>query len=243
MALSYNSPMRRLAPLLLVVLGLILAAFSTHAAALAQAQAGRPFRLPFTAPPGPSTWYLIQPYGNTVNAYFQRRTTYGAGQGIHFGVDLAAPCGTEVVAIGDGVVSEVDNLNHGALPHNLTINHPNGYASFYGHLLRTPDLYVGQSVSAGQVVALSGDPDGTCHSRPHLHLEIRNESHTQAFNPITLIEADWDSLALVGGLSRGFERDLDNPRQWQFLDDQPDTAFGGRLLNNYDHAWPPEWTR
>jgi hypothetical protein len=56
---------------------------------------------------------------------------------------------------------------------------------------------------------------------------------------VTLIDADWDALSLTGG--RGFERDLDNPRQWQFLDDQPDVAFGGALLNQYAHPWPPEW--
>ncbi len=209
----------------------------------ARASETRPFRLPFSTPPGPSTWYLLQAYGNTAGAYSQRRTTYGAGQGIHFGIDFAAPCGTEVVAVGDGVVSEVDNLSHGALPHNLLIDHPNGYTSFYGHLLRRPDLVPGQSVTAGQLVALSGDPEGTCHSRPHLHFEIRDHAHTHAFNPVKLIEADWDALALVGPAGRGFERDLDNPRQWQFVDDQPDIAFGGRLLNDYANPWPPPWGR
>jgi murein DD-endopeptidase MepM/ murein hydrolase activator NlpD len=208
-----------------------------------EAQEPRPFILPFSEPPGPATWYVVQPYGNTVSAYFQRGTTYGAGQGIHFGVDFAAPCGTPIVAIGDGTVVKVDQLSHGALPHNLMINHPNGYASFYGHLLRTPDLAPGQTVTAGQVVALSGDPDESCHSRPHLHLEIRDHSHGRAFNPVPLIEADWDSLALVGGLSRGFERDLNNPRQWQFMDDQPEIGFGGALVNNYENPWPPDWNR
>ncbi|MBI3362706.1 MAG: M23 family metallopeptidase [Chloroflexi bacterium] len=203
----------------------------------------KPFRLPFTSPAGPATWYLAQPYGNTVGAYFQRHDTYRYGQGIHFGVDFAAPCGTEIVAIGDGVVSEVDKLSHGALPHNLLIDHPNGYTSFYGHLLRRAQLYPGQRVTAGQVVALSGDPDETCHSRPHLHLEIRDHSHTRAYNPVTLIDADWNALALAGPSARGFERDLDDPRRWQFLDDQPDIVFSGRLLNDYDYPWPPEWGR
>jgi murein DD-endopeptidase MepM/ murein hydrolase activator NlpD len=229
--------------LVVVAAAALLALPGRGGAGAARAQEMRPFRLPFLSAPGPSTWYMIQPYGNTTGAYFQRRTTYGAGQGVHFGIDFAAPCGTEVVAVGSGTVSEVDQLSHGALPHNLIINHPNGYASFYGHLLRTPDLYPGQPVAAGQVVALTGDPDETCHSRPHLHLEIRDESHTRAFNPVNFIEADWDSLALAGGLARGFERDLDNPRQWQFLDDQPDVAFGGRLVNDYDRPWPPNWGR
>ena len=88
-----------------------------------------PFHLPFAEPPGPYTWLMAQPYGNTVGAYFQRHRTYAASGGIHFGVDLAAPCGTELVAVADGVVFAVDGP-FGAPPHNLMIDHPEfGYAS------------------------------------------------------------------------------------------------------------------
>lgn len=202
----------------------------------------RPFGLPFAEPPGPDTWLMVQPYGNTIGAFRQRNTTYRAGQGLHFGIDFAARCGTPVVAIGDGIVSEVDALFHGAAPHNLMIDHPNGYASFYGHLLERPPLSPGQPVRRGQVIGKVGDPDGTCRSRPHLHLEIRDApAHRRAYNPVLLIEADWDSLALVGGFSRGFQRDLADPRRWQFLDDQPEVVFGGPLLNDFTDPWPPEW--
>lgn len=117
-----------------------------------------PFILPFRDPPGPNTWLLIQPYGNTLFAYRERADVYHAGQGIHFGVDLAARCGTIVVAIGEGTVVAVDNLNNGSAPHNLIIDHPNGYASLYGHLLERSPLHLGQTVRAGDVVGLSGDP-------------------------------------------------------------------------------------
>lgn len=209
--------------------------------AAAQVEETPPFGLPFAEPPGPGTWILIQPYGNTIGAYNQRVRWYGAGQGLHFGVDFSAPCGTEVVAIGDGVVNEIDEESHGALPHNLMINHANGYASFYGHLLGHADLTIGQPVRRGEVVGFTGDPDYTCTSRPHLHLEIRDLGHGMAYNPIPLIDADWDSLALIGGVSRGFEKDLTDPRRWQYLDDQPDVDFGGPLLNDYEQPWPPEW--
>jgi len=202
----------------------------------------KPFGLPFATPPGPDTWLVIQMYGNTVGAYRWRRLVYGAGQGLHFGIDFAARCGTPVVAIGAGVVRDVDNLNRGALPHNLIINHLNGYVSFYGHLLERPRLSPGQRVQAGQVVGLSGDPDETCASRPHLHLEIRDaNSLGYAYNPVSFIEADWDKLTLVGAFSSGYERDLDQPRQWQFLDDQPEVRFGWPLLNDYTRPWPPAW--
>ncbi len=203
-------------------------------------QEQRPFILPFAGDPGPGSWYFIQPYGNTDFAYIFRDTTYVAGQGLHFGVDIAAPCGTPVLAIGDGTVYSVDSW-HGAAPHNLMINHGNGYASFYGHLLVRSHLKRGEKVKQGQVVGQVGDPDLTCASRPHLHLEIRSEGHTRAYNPLTLIDADWERLALVGGAPLIFEMDMDHPRQWQDMLDQPDVRFGYPPLNEYKNAWPPDW--
>lgn len=202
----------------------------------------KPFGLPFATAPGPSTWLLGQPYGNTLTAYRWRRSTYGAGQGLHFGIDLSAPCRTEVVAVGDGIVAKVDATNHGAGPHNLMINHADGYASFYGHLIERPRLEIGQAVTQGQVIALTGDPDLTCQSRPHLHLEFRDsQTYTHAFNPVALIEANWEALAVAMPFGRGFARDLNNPRQWQYLDDQPNVDFWQPLLNDYAQAWPLEW--
>lgn len=218
----------------------LVTAILVSAAATGLADPPPPFSLPFASPPGPDTWLLTQPYGNTIFAYRQRRTFYGSGQGLHFGVDLAAPCGTEVVAIGDGVVVGIDQTSHGAGPHNLMIDHSNGYASFYGHLRDRAPLSLGDEVRRGQPIALTGDPDLTCTSRPHLHLEIRDApAHRRAFNPLPLIDADWDRLALVGGSAIGFEQDQANPRQWQLLADQPEIVFGAPLLNDYLEPWPP----
>jgi murein DD-endopeptidase MepM/ murein hydrolase activator NlpD len=205
-------------------------------------QAAPIFGLPFADPSGPSTWLLGQPYGNTTTAFRWRVSQYAAGQGLHFGIDLSARCGTTVVAVGDGVVMKVDAMQHGAGPHNLMIDHGNGYASFYGHLYERPRLTVGEPVARGQAVALTGDPDLTCSSRPHLHLEIRDAAtQRHAYNPVPLIAADWDALMLSGPSARAFARDLDNPRQWQYLDDQPDVDFGGPIVNHYTHPWPLEW--
>ena len=162
------------------------------------AEGERPFGLPFATASGPDTWLLAQPYGNTTGAYFRRYTLYGASGGIHFGVDLSAPCGTDIVAIADGVVFAVDGP-FGSPPHNLTIDHPQlGYASMYGHLIEAPDLRPGQTVEQGQVIAKVGDSAGICYRRPHLHLEIRDLDHARKYNPSTLIDANWDSLTLIG---------------------------------------------
>lgn len=215
---------------------------TTHAQVVAAAQpAEKPFGLPFDTEPGPSTWLLGQLYGNTIGAYRTRVVWYGAGQGLHFGLDFPARCGTPVVAIGDGVVIGVDDLSHGAGPHNLIIRHNDSYLSLYGHLLETPSLQVRQTVTRGQVVGLTGDPDVTCTSRPHLHLEIRSADFATAYNPVNLVDADWNALMLAGSFGRGFARDLSDPRRWQFADDQPDVRFGGALLNNYADPWPYDW--
>jgi murein DD-endopeptidase MepM/ murein hydrolase activator NlpD len=202
--------------------------------------ADKPFILPFKEPPGPDTWLLGQTYGNTVGAYFNRNTTYRYSQGIHFGIDLSAPCGTEIVAIADGVVALVDATAYGSAPHNLIIDHPQlGYATLYGHLLEKPNLQPGQEVKQGEVVALSGDPSETCFGRPHLHLELRDyPGRAWKYNPLPLIDADWDNLALVGSFQSGFERDLDDPRKWQHLDDQPPAVTGGAILNEFANPWP-----
>jgi murein DD-endopeptidase MepM/ murein hydrolase activator NlpD len=202
---------------------------------------GKPFGMPFAGDPSPDTWLFLQPYGNTLFAYQYRSSVYFGGQGLHFGVDLEAACGTPILAIGDGVVESVDSW-HGAGPHNLMISHPNGYDSFYGHLLVRPRLRVGQSVEKGQEVALSGDPDLTCNSRPHLHLEIR-DSATQgiAYNPLELIDADWERIALAGSEPVAFVQELGQPRVWVGLYDQPETKFGYPLVNDFARAWPYDW--
>jgi hypothetical protein len=155
-------------------------------------------------------------------------------------MDFPAPCGTPVVALADGVVEYVDNFSFGSRPHNLIIQHPAlGYAVMYGHLLNTPALVRGQPVQRGQVLAQTGDPDETCTSRPHLHLEVRLPNFRTALNPAALIEADWAALAMTGSFGGApFAKDLYAPDRWQKTDDQPDIAFGGRQLNNYREVYP-----
>lgn len=213
------------------------------AARVARAEASqapdKPFGLPFAEPPGPGTWFVSQSYGNTVFAYYERDTMYRNGQGLHMGLDLAAACGTPVVSVADGTVISVDGRG-GSLPHNLMIEHDNGFVSFYGHLLERPHVAVGQRVTRGQHVADSGDMYGTCYEAPHLHLEIRDATLNRLYNPVDFIDADWQSILLLGASAPVFERDLDAPRRWQAIDDQPHIDIGGPLLNAFERAWPSD---
>lgn len=200
----------------------------------------RPLGLPFATAPGPSTWYVGQQYGNTSGAFNFGKYWYGAGQGLHFGIDFSARCQTPIIAVADGVIDFADNFSHGSLPHNLAIVHRDlGLISFYGHLYRRPTVQRGQPVKKGDVVALSGDPDSTCISRPHLHLEIRSLNYRDAYNPAALINADWATLSSIGYQGR-YVKDLYHPNRWQTPDDQPNVRFGDRIVNLYESAWPPK---
>ena len=229
---------RRRRTAILALLALLCAA-ALGAALPRGAGAAPPFGSPLAGPPGPGRWFVSQWYGNSVWAYQNRSAVYGAGQGIHFGVDLAAPCGTSVLAIGDGTVFATDGP-YGSAPHNLVIRHPNGFFSLYGHLLERPKIAVGTAVRAGQPVALVGDPAGErCDIEPHVHLEIRRAGMGEAVNPVPLVALDWDRAAI--GLRRNglrFALDLDNPRPWTTPYDQPDITFGQALINDFPRVWP-----
>lgn len=228
--------------LIIVFISLVLTSVNLpplHAAPPRQNPA-RPFSLPFAAPPGPNSWFVGQHYGNTSGAFNFGQYWYRAGQGLHFGTDFPAPCGTTLVAMADGVVEHVDNFSFGSRPHNLIISHPDlGYRVLYGHLLTTPTLLVGQPVRRGDIVAQTGDPDVTCVSRPHFHLEVRSMDYRTAYNPAALIDADWEMLSSIGHFGiAGFVKDLYAPNRWQTLAEQPAVKFGGNSLNRFDESWP-----
>ncbi len=210
------------------------------APAALQGQNDKPFILPAAEPPGAATWLLGQMYGNTVGAFLNGSDWYEAGQRLHFGLDFSMPCGTELVAVADGQVGYVDDRGFGSGPHNLILIHPQlRLTTLYGHLLETPALQPGAQVHQGDVVGLSGDPDETCDSRPHLHFEVRSMDFVTAYNPVDYIAANWHALTAIGPFSFPlFEQDLDNARRWMSVDDQPVVAFWGRPLNDYAAPYP-----
>lgn len=231
--------MRHFALLLLLILGV------SSTQAQVPINAPKPMILPVAGEPSPSTWMLGQAYGNTTGAFNFGTQWYRAGQGLHFGLDLSMPCGTPLVAVADGTVQFVDDMGFGSAPHNLIIRHDAlGLTSLYGHLLQPSMLMPGQLVVQGQLVGYSGDPDETCDSRPHLHLEIRSLDYSSTINPVNVIEANWHTLALIGPYGYPlFQQDLQNPRRWMSLDNQPDVRFWGQILNSYNVTTPPPSNR
>jgi hypothetical protein len=84
---------------------------------------------------------------------------------LHTGQDFAVPTGTKVVAITDGTVTESGWA--GAYGYRIVIQHPDGSQTWYCHL-SVMKVRSGK-VSAGQIIALSGDTGNS--TGPHMHFE------------------------------------------------------------------------
>ena len=91
----------------------------------------------------------------------------------HLGVDYAAPTGTAVRTVGDGVV-EFAGLQNG-FGNVVFVKHRNSHATVYAHLSRIA-VKRGQSVAQGQTIGAVGATGWA--TGPHLHFEFRvNGSH------------------------------------------------------------------
>ncbi|MEV6700242.1 M23 family metallopeptidase [Streptomyces sp. NPDC051453] len=108
----------------------------------------------------------------------------------HSGQDFAVPIGTNVMAVHGGTVVKAGGNGAGDGPaygNAIVIKHSDGTYSQYAHLSRI-DVHVGQTVSTGQHIALSGNTGNS--SGPHLHFEIRTTpNYGSAVNPVNFLKS------------------------------------------------------
>ena len=99
--------------------------------------------------------------------YGKRNDPFSGKQDFHKGLDFAGKKGSEVIAVGDGVVSWAGKKSgYGKL---IEINHGNGYATRYGHN-QSHIVKVGDTVKKGQQIALMGSSGRS--TGPHVHFEV-----------------------------------------------------------------------
>ncbi|MCR5404263.1 MAG: M23 family metallopeptidase [Butyrivibrio sp.] len=112
--------------------------------------------------------YIKPISGGRLSSGFGRRSAPKKGASTyHKGVDWATPVGTSVVASSSGVVTRAGwGSGYG---YCVYIKHSDGKETRYGHLSKVL-VSVGQSVSQGQRIALSGNTGVS--TGPHLHFEI-----------------------------------------------------------------------
>ncbi|MFC1501063.1 peptidoglycan DD-metalloendopeptidase family protein [Elusimicrobiota bacterium] len=96
----------------------------------------------------------------------------------HHGIDYAAPTGTPVSSIGDGVVIWKGWKN--GYGNFIEIKHNNGYSSYYGHLSRyAKGLKKGKWVKQGQIVGYVGSTGVS--TGPHLDFRIKKNGKFKNF--------------------------------------------------------------
>ncbi|SCZ50392.1 M23 family metallopeptidase [Thiohalomonas denitrificans] len=91
----------------------------------------------------------------------------------HKGVDFAGKEGSDVMAVGSGVVTWAgDRYGYGNL---VEVTHGNGYVTRYGHC-KEITVNVGDTVKKGQLIATMGSTGRS--TGPHVHFEVILDSKT-----------------------------------------------------------------
>ncbi|WP_345063174.1 peptidoglycan DD-metalloendopeptidase family protein [Acidovorax lacteus] len=117
----------------------------------------------------------------------------------HLGTDYAAPTGTPVRTVGDGVV-EFAGVQNG-FGNVVFVKHRNQHVTVYAHLSRI-DVRKGQSVEQGQTIGAVGATGWA--TGPHLHFEFRVNGVHQ--DPQTIV-AQSEAAAPVSAAARpAFDR-------------------------------------
>lgn len=114
-----------------------------------------------SARPQASSGYYIRPIAG--------RLTQGY-HGRYRALDYGAPVGTPVWAAASGTVIASRSGWNGGYGTMIIISHNNGTQTLYAHLSQL-NVSVGQQVSQGQTIGLSGNTGRS--TGPHLHWEIR----------------------------------------------------------------------
>lgn len=142
-----------------------------RAGVAAREAAQRPPSSPGSSEPSPSGWANPFPGSYSSDEYGMRVNPVDGGYRLHAGIDLvynSGTCGAPVYAAAGGQVTY--SGYNGGFGNNVQINHGDGSATSYSHNSGLV-VGVGQSVSAGQLIAYAGSTGNSTGC--HVHFEVR----------------------------------------------------------------------
>ncbi|HYQ71783.1 MAG TPA: M23 family metallopeptidase [Gammaproteobacteria bacterium] len=112
--------------------------------------------------------------------YGKRNDPFSGKQEFHKGLDFAGKKGSEVVVVGDGVVTWAgERSGYGNM---VEVSHGDGYVTRYAHNEKHL-VNVGDTVRKGQQIALMGSTGRS--TGPHVHFEVLHDGKT--VNPAKFI--------------------------------------------------------
>lgn len=121
------------------------------------------------------TMYCSLDFGVPLETYSRLTTDFGEGG--HLGHDIAAPRGTPIYAVADGIVTAAGYHNHPQSYGNyVQVLHGcddegNEYSTLYAHMCDWPSVSEGQTVVKGQILGYVGNTGYSFGN--HLHLEMK----------------------------------------------------------------------
>ncbi len=141
----------------------------------------------------PSSIKLSSLFGYRLDPVYKIPDTF------HHGIDIGAPLETNIIAVRDGNVVEINNdcVSYGDLEcgsrwgNYIIVSHGDGNYSIYAHIHEnTIVVGVGDSVRQGQVIAKVGSSGKS--TDPHLHFEIRvgSTNKESAVDPLNYISVE-----------------------------------------------------
>lgn len=115
--------------------------------------------------------------GTETSGFGWREHPTSGKETFHYGVDLAAPDGTEICCFADGTVGVVGDSAE--LGRYLTVNHADGFSTLYAHCSAVT-VPSGAEVRKGETIARVGQTGNATGT--HLHFEVHDGE--EYLNPI-----------------------------------------------------------
>lgn len=171
---------------------------------------------------GTNEWMWPVPDCRTISSYFGKRNSPTAGASTdHKGIDIACQEGTDVVASKDGTVTVAEaSASEGNW---IAVKHDEHFVSYYMHN-STLLVSVGDTVSRGEVIALSGNTG--ISSGPHCHFAILKDG--KYVNPLDYVDSK-EEIAYSTTATTGIRNEMVAYAK-QFIGNK--YVYGGTSLTN-----------
>lgn len=139
-----------------------------------------------------------------------RRHPVTGEQAMHHGIDYAAPAGSSVVSVADGVVTR-NFFQEGKGGWVVSVQHPDGREASYLHMQGASNFSVGDRVTRGQIIGTVGSTGSS--TGPHLDFRVKDAPGGAWINPEDYLEGavpvgqpsdprNWDRATVFAEIDR-----------------------------------------
>ena len=149
----------------------------------------------------------------------------------HQGQDIAAPAGTKVKSVADGVVVRSTSPSEsGGYGNFIVIKHKDFYSA-YGHLSKR-EVKKGDTVKKGELIGLVGSTGQS--TGPHLHFEIRKTQDGSQVDPKPYLNGSEINATILSKTDTNDKKDSDSETDTK-TDDDTEIKLSKTDTDNQDY--------